>query len=55
MLLNNTGDSVQFDLIESLAVRHPYGCKPELRELAVPLYMNVNGLGSVAGEERATD
>src|SRR5205823_4192217 len=50
-LLNNACDSVQFDLIESIVVRHPYGCKPELRELAVPFHMNVDGVASVAGEE----
>ena len=51
MFSNNGYDAVQFRLAESIVVRHPHGRKPELRELAVLLHMNVDGLVSIAREE----
>ena len=44
-------DAAQFRPAESIVVRHSHGREPELRDLAVPLDVNVRRLVSVAGEE----
>src|SRR5262245_10751560 len=51
VLSNNPADSIQFRFAESIVVRHSHWPKPELGQLTVSLYMDVNGLVSVAGEE----
>ena len=48
---NNASDAVEFRPAESIVVRHSNGREPELRELDVPLDVNVDRLVSVAREE----
>ena len=51
MFLNDPDDAIQLRLPESIVVRQTHRCKPELRELAVALHVDVDRLVSVAGKE----
>ena len=45
-------DAIQFGLGESVVVRHSIRRQPELREFAVPLYVNMGRLASVAEKKK---